>query len=214
MLALCVLAGCGGSSTPPRLADGSPPPDLPEELAHLGDGVMTEVSAMPATVIDPSDRAACGLFPASGVTDGSVIRRVGVSGISVTFAVDSSIRACDVIASPAPDPDRPAGSPWCGGSYGRTVDGRLADPRLDLCTAKGGDLTAFAWVQPGARTRWVVVSDRGRREVYPVAGGLPVRVTTIDGVDRESSSASFDVEEYGPRGSRLREYTLKASVAG
>ena len=41
-----------------------------------------------------------------------------------------------------------------------------------------------------------------------------MRVTTTDGVEPESSRASFDVEEYAADGRKLREYVLEAAVAG
>jgi hypothetical protein len=215
LMSLGVLAGCGGGApAPPQLFDGSTSPDVPDALSSLEGVVMTTTSMRPASVIDPGDRAACGLFPASAVTDGLVVRRVGVNGASVTFEVGSSLRACDTIPDPAADPDRPEGSPWCGGSFGRFTNERLLDPRLDLCTAAGGALTAFAWVEPTARTEWVVVRDGGRREVYATAGSLPVRVTTVDGVDADASRAAFEIEEYERDGHKLREYTLRAAVAG
>jgi hypothetical protein len=41
-----------------------------------------------------------------------------------------------------------------------------------------------------------------------------VRVTTTDGVEPESSRASFDVAEYAADGAKLREYVLETAVAG
>ena len=58
------------------------------------------------------------------------------------------------------------------------------------------------------------MSDAGRREVYEVAESLPVRVTTTEGVELESSRASFAIEEYAADGSKLREYVLETAVAG
>ena len=63
-------------------------------------------------------------------------------------------------------------------------------------------------------TEWVVVEDAGKREVYQVADSLPVRVTTTDGTAPESSRASFPIEEYAADGTKQREYTLEAAVAG
>ena len=57
------------------------------------------------------------------------------------------------------------------------------------------------------------MTDAGRREVYEVAESLPVRVTTTENVN-PAGSASFDIEEYAADGSKLREYTLEAQVAG
>jgi hypothetical protein len=60
--------------------------------------------------------------------------------------------------------------------------------------------------------KWVVVSDGGTREVYEVAESLPVRVTTTENIGL--GKASFAIEEYAADGSKLREYTLEAQVAG
>jgi hypothetical protein len=158
------------------------------------------------------------LYPASGSPPRrpTLVERVGRVGRSLTVVpgAGSAVVACDSIIAPAADPDRPRGSPWCGASYGRMVGRRLTDPRLDLCTEANGELTAFAWVQPARHTRWVVIRDDGGREVYPVGGGWPVRVTTRAGIDEESSSASFEIEEYGRDGRRLLSYTLRTAVAG
>ena len=123
---------------------------------------------------------------------------------------------CDKILDPinVEDPDMPGGGIWCGGAAGRLDNGMLNDPRLDLCTNTDDELTAFAWVEPRPDAKWVVVSDADKREVYEVAESLPVRVTTTDGTAPESSKASFDIEEYGADGTKLREYTLEAAVAG
>lgn len=157
---------------------------------------------------------ACGLPPE---VDTGVVERVGLRGASLTFVGDgSSLYGCDAVPDPstAAEPDRPYDGIWCGAAAGRLDDGTLNDPRLDLCTNTDGELTAFAWVEPQPDAKWVVVSDAGKREVYQVAESLPVRVTTTDGTQPESSRASFDIEEYAPDGSKLREYTLEAAVAG
>ena len=146
-----------------------------------------------------------------------VVERTGVAGSGLTFAYPGApaFYACDAIPDPLPpDPDRAEGNPWCGGSYGRTIHGRLTDPRLHLCQAQSGRLVGFVWVHAGRGARWVVVRDGGRREIYETTGAEPVRVTTVDGVDAEHSSAAFDIEEYGADGTRLRSYTLQTAVAG
>jgi hypothetical protein len=146
-----------------------------------------------------------------------VVERVGVNGSSWTFTgKGSSLHACDTIPEPstAEEPDRPYDGLWCGADTGRLDDGVLNDPRLDLCANTDGELTGFAWVEPQPATKWVVVSDDGHREIYEVAESLPVRVTTTEGVQQESSRASFDIEEYAEDGPKLREYVLETAVAG
>jgi len=219
LVTLVTLAGCGGRSTPPpQLADGTDSPPLPAVLSGLDDAVMTRVRVARAAELDPALLRTC-LFRSDVQLGGRsiVVERVGVVGWDVTFAYPGgpAFYACDAIPdSLPPDSDRPKGSPWCGGSYGRTVRRRLTDPRLHLCQARDGKLVGFVWVHAGRRARWVAVRDGDRREVYETAGAMPVRVTTTAGVDTATSSASFGIEEYGADGTRLRAYTLRASVAG
>jgi hypothetical protein len=47
-----------------------------------------------------------------------------------------------------------------------------------------------------------------------VAGALPVRIWTRDGVRYERSSADFDVTQRGPDGRALAHERLHAAVAG
>ena len=145
-----------------------------------------------------------------------VVERVGLRGSSLTFRTGSTLYGCDKIPNPftAEDPDLPYGGIWCASPNGRFDEGALNDPRLSLCPNTKNDVTAFVWVEPQADAKWIVVSDAGRREVYEVAAGLPVRVATTDGVQPENSRASFDVEEYSADGHELRAYTLDAAVAG
>ena len=51
-------------------------------------------------------------------------------------------------------------------------------------------------------------------EVYPVAGGLPVRIWTRDGVRYERSRAVFDVTQRAADGRKLVHEQLRAEVAG
>jgi hypothetical protein len=212
---LLALAGCGGGESPPQLVDGSTAPEVPAALEPLDAAAMTHTRVIPLRQLDKGRFTACGHSPVPGGT--VFVERVGVHGSSWTFAGEgTSIYACDAIPEPssAEEPDRPYDGLWCGASAGRLDDGTLNDPRLDLCTNTDRELTGFAWVEPQAATRWVVVSDAGTREVYEVAESLPVRVTTTEGVRPGSSRASFDVEEYAANGDNLREYVLEAAVAG
>jgi hypothetical protein len=213
-----VAAGCGGkASSPPSLVGGSRPPPIPAVLAEkLGDAVMTRVRVARAEAIDPVRLRTC-TQPARMLLGqrSIVVERTGVAGASLGFAVPAEgLYACQSIPDPVPDRDRPKGSPWCVGSYGRTVGGRLTDPRLSLCESEGGRWTAFVWVEPVKQARWVVVRDGPQREIYEVAGSLPVRVTTTSGVRPQRSAASFDVEQYAADGAKLASYVLDAVVAG
>jgi hypothetical protein len=205
------LAGCGVDDSSPQLVDGTRAETLPAELADLDDAVMTRVTVVQAGEV--SDLAACDLAPESELAE--VVERVGLRGSSVTFVHGTALYGCNAIPGPPVlDPDDPGDGVWCSGAAGRLDADGLNDPRLSLCQDADSNLTAFAWVEPDADAKWLVVSDAGTREVYEVAAGLPVRVTTTDDVELESSRASFEIEEYAADGAKLREYVLEAVVAG
>ena len=211
---LIALAGCGGGDSPPRLVDRSEVADLPTQLADLDDGVLTRTEVKSETDLDHAEYEACGVPEDSGGR--VVVERTGLHGSSLTIESGYLVYGCDRVPDPATaeDPDRPYGGIWCGAANGRIDEDGLNDPRLSLCPDTDGDVTAFAWVEPSAGAKWIAISDAGGREVYEVAESLPVRVTTTDGIQPESSRASFGVEEYGPDGTKLREYVLEAAVAG
>jgi hypothetical protein len=211
---LLALAGCGGGDSPPQLVDGSQAAELPAELADIDDAVLTATEVKNERDLDQDDYAACGV-PGDG-GDRNVVERTGLHGSSLTIDSGRQLFGCDKIPDPftAEDPDLPLGGIWCAGVNGRIDEGGLNDPRLSLCTNTEDDITSFAWVEPLPNASWVVVSDEGTREIYEVAESLPVRVTTTEGVQPESSRASFDVEEYAADGSKLREYVLETAVAG
>ena len=73
---------------------------------------------------------------------------------------------------------------------------------------------ALVWVEPDPRTRFVAVRQPGYAEVYRTAGGLPVRISSVDGVSLERSSATVDVSEHDRGGSLVRKYRVDAAVAG
>jgi hypothetical protein len=214
LVVLTALAGCGGGDSPPQLVDGSTAARLPAELDGLDDAVLTRTEVKNETDLDQDEYEACGV-PADG-GDRTVVERTGLHGSSLTIESGSLLHGCDKIPDPltAEDPDLPFGGIWCASPNGRIDAGVLNDPRLDLCTNTDSELTGFAWVEPQPATKWVVISDAGKREVYEVAESLPVRVTTMEGVQLESSRASFDIEEYAADGSKLREYVLETGVAG
>jgi hypothetical protein len=200
------VAGCGDNRAPPeRLLDGSrataPKVDL--------EGVDVPEIATKVDLAPPRSIASC-FGPTGTRTSGSVLRRVGVNGISITFGASGrSVYACDSSTS------RPGRDRWCGRAYGRLQDRALTDPRLDLtCVTEDGNPMAFVWIEPEVGTRYVVVGQDGFVEVYAVAGDLPVRVTTIKHIAEAESAASVHVSEHDRRGTLLRSYTLEARVAG
>jgi hypothetical protein len=137
-----------------------------------------------------------------------VVERDGLLGASLTISDPGSpwLYGCDF---------RPRGSMVCGAAVGEWRAQRLNDPRLDiLCTDRTGHSLGAAWVVPLPRARSVAVHVRRLTEVYPVAGGLPVRIWTRVGVRYERSSAVFDVTQRGPDGRPLAHERLHAAVAG
>jgi hypothetical protein len=213
-LALGLSAACqGDGSAPETLLDGSDAVATGLELDNVsGKLVQTRVRATLARDVRTGSLAAACLGINAGETPpaGLVVERIGVSGETVTFRDASGLRACDDSDGP-----READRRWCGGAFGRLDRGRLRDPRLDIgCRSADGDPIAFVWVEPDPRTRFVAVRQPGYVEVYRSAGGLPVRVSSVDGVSLERSSASVDVSEHDRGGNLIREYGIDAAVAG
>jgi hypothetical protein len=213
VVVLMALAGCGGGDSPPQLADGSTAASVPAELAELEDAVLTRTEVKNESDLDRDEYEACPVPRDSG--DRTVVERTGVHGSSLTIESGYLLFGCDEIPDPdtVVDPDRPYDGIWCGSGTGRLDDGKLNDPRLSLCQNTDGEIRAFVWVEPQAGTKWVVVSDAGKREIYEVAEGLPVRVMTTKNID-PVGRASFAIEEYAADGAKLREYVLDAQVAG
>jgi hypothetical protein len=214
-LVLLAVAGCTGDAPPPptRLSDGSPARPPPVTLS----GVDGPRIATRARVVPPGEAkrhaatAAC--IGSRGAVADVAVERIDADGLTVTFRdpEGESLYGCD-------SDDRSGGGTngerWCAHAFGLLAAGRLRDPRLSLgCRDTDGRPVGFAWVQPSADTAYVVVSRDGYSAVYPVAGGLPVRVGT-ENVDIESSSATFDVAEHARDGRRLRVYELEAAVSG
>lgn len=202
-------------SPPTRLLDGSTARSPSVELEGVDETpIQTSVSVVHASRLVPGSRAATCLDRNDGRdTTGPVVTRVGVTGESVTLQTSSglALRACDGI-----DDRRGEHHRWCGSAFGLLERGRLRDPRLDLagCVSAMGKPVAFAWVEPGRRTSYVVVGHDDYSEAYRVIGGLPVRVTTTTGIDLERSSASFEISEHDRSGELLSSYTLETRVAG
>jgi hypothetical protein len=214
LAALVQVACLGGGGPPSQLVDGSPARTQSVRLA----GVSSRQVATKAAALDLRDTAAgpvarCLAATREQVPRAPIVRRVGVDGASVTFRTASGhgLVACDGTAL-----NTQRDLTWCGTALARVRDKRLLDPRLDLasCSTPSGDSVAFAWVEPGPRTRYVAVGRHGFVEVYRVIAGLPVRVATTSGIDPRTSSASFDVSEHDAEGQRFHSYTLRTSVAG
>lgn len=199
---------------PTTLMDGSSADELFVDFEGVdGHAVLTSVRIADAIDVAGAPRVAtCLRHDWSKRPLGAIVVRVGVSGESVTFRDQSrrGLYGCDNSEGPREE-DRS----WCGGAFGRLYAGDLRDPRLDMgaCMTREGTPLGFAWIEPGPNVEYVVVEQSGYAEVYAVAGGLPVRVTT-SAVDTEHSSATFEVSEHTSDGTRIHDYRLEASVAG
>jgi hypothetical protein len=149
-----------------------------------------------------------------GAVDGAVIvERIGVFGESLTFADDAgkTLYSCDG----GTDPSGERRPPWCGGSSGRLLHGRLLDPRLDiLCRDHEGRPLAYAWVVPVPGAHWIGVDQGSYTEVYEVLAGLPVRVATLRGIQLGRSRATFAVTQFDATGKALVKGPLETAVAG
>jgi hypothetical protein len=215
-LVAMAVAACAGDEKPPALIDGTPA-ERPSAVTLEGigeDQIATTVNVVDARRVAPTTRPAqCLRRARDHDAVGPVVARVGVNGESVTFRASSgqSLIACDRAAATSE-----GRHVWCGIAVGRLEHGRLLDPRLDLagCRTAAADPVAFAWVEPGRTARYVTVGQPGFTEVYRVVSGLPVRITTTSGIDREGSRASFRITEHDREGRLLGAYTLDARVAG
>jgi hypothetical protein len=202
------------ADAPNRLLDGASAREMSVELDGVeGPTVLTSAALLEVKSIEAgSQAAACLNRPLQPAAQGSAVIRVGVMSESVTAreAGRAAVFGCNDSPGAREDSRR-----WCGGGYGTLTAGRLTDPRLDIiCTTDEGEQVGFAWVEPGNGTRYLAVEQPEYTEVYEPAGDLPVRIFTLSGVDLETASATFDVSEHDAEGRRLREYELKAVVAG
>ena len=147
----------------------------------------------------------------SGRPDPPVVHRVGTSGESVTFEDGSGrgLQACDGAGGAAR-------RRWCGHVFGQLRAGRLSDPRLDLggCRTTAGRPIAFAWIEPGSGTRYVVVRRDGFAEAYEASAGLPVRVSVTESVDLARWRAVVEATEHSRSGRLLRTHVVEAAVSG
>jgi hypothetical protein len=118
------------------------------------------------------------------------------------------LESCDAIGV------RIEGRRWCAASTGTLYGGRLRDPRLTLCRPRRGAPVAFIWVTPRPGARWIGIRRGRRTEVYRVAAGLPVRVSSDRNVRIKGSSATFYVRHYDARGRLILRQIVVARVAG
>jgi hypothetical protein len=175
---------------------------------------MTSAAVVPIDAIEPdSVPASClrGQFGHLAVV-GSAVVRVGAASESVTFEEPAhrGVFACSNSAGPREEDRR-----WCSVAYGQLYSGKLRDPRLSIaCKTTDGASVGFVWVEPEPNVRYVAVEQPEYTEVYEPAGGLPIRIATVSGVDIATSSATFDVSEHDEDGGLLRKYELEAFVAG
>jgi hypothetical protein len=204
-----LLAGCdnGGSPSPVRrLLYGEPA----QELTAVSGSVIAIGRVLDAATLG---RRFTSCSPAGALNGTVIVERIGVFGESLTFADDAgkTLYSCDGGTDPAGE-RRP---PWCGGSSGRLLHGRLLDPRLDiLCRDREGRPLAYAWVEPVPGAHWIGVDQGSYTEVYEVLAGLPVRVATLRGIQLGRSRASFAVTQFDATGKALVEGPLEAAVAG
>lgn len=216
VVALLLIAGCDSdaSGVPTNLVNGSPILEPPLELGGVdGPVVMTWVETSQMHEIEfGSEITKCVERAVDDLPSGPIVIRAGVSGESVTFGSRSGhgLYGCD-----NSEGQREAGRLACGVAFGQLVAGRLRDPRVNVgaCKTEDGAPLGFAWVEPTRRASYVTVEQDGYFEVYPTAGGLPIRVTT-DEVEIERSSASFRITEHEAAGKLIRRYRLEARVAG
>ena len=210
-----LAAGCSSESEKPpsQLVDGTKVAEPAVRVDAPRPQILTRVASTSvnrATLGTPAGE--CLRAAREHAAKGPIVVRIGVSGLSVTFRTDSrrTLVACD--GSHAIGTHERS---WCGRAYGRLEMARLLDPRLDLagCQTSAGDTIAFAWFEPGRDAAYLGVRQDGYTEIYPVAGRLPVRVTTR-AVAPDRSGATFEISEHSATGLLLRSSTLEARVAG
>jgi hypothetical protein len=210
---LLVAGGCGeDSNVPAALLDGSSPPKIPVELEGVAHPVLTRVAVLDVGKVVPGSAvgACLGTGALAARPPLRAVHRIGVSGESMTLRRGSGLHGCDR-GRRGLESDRR----WCGLTFANLYGSHLRDPRLDLgCTSTAGGPMGFAWVEPQLDTRYVGVEQPGYVEVYTVASGLPVRVSTIADVEIEGSRASFRISEHDAAGAVVRRYVLNAAVAG
>jgi hypothetical protein len=172
--------------------------------------IPTSVRLLRAARIDATLRECRGAGPREWTPRTIVVDRRSGARRSLAFrsADRRFIASCDAIGV------RIEGRRWCAPSTGTLFAGRLRDPRLTLCQARGRRPIAFVWVTPRPRARWIGVLQGARIELYRVAGGLPVRVSSDRNVHISGSRATFFVRQYDGDGKLVTRQTITARVSG
>jgi hypothetical protein len=215
-LALLLLAdGCGGSGLDPpdRLSDGSTPPPVPAELQSIDGAVLVGTRVVRGRDLEHEPYVDC-LKNVAGGAPGVAVERVTADGRTLTFATADrrDLIACDG----APRALEPRGS-WCGEASGRwEVGGRIADGRLGItnCLSADREPVAYVFVNPAPRARWLVVDHDHFREIYDASDPYPVRISTTDRIDEDTSSLKVRVRSYDADGKKVGDEVLQAVVAG
>ncbi|HEU5211230.1 MAG TPA: hypothetical protein VFU10_00510 [Gaiellaceae bacterium] len=212
---LLAAGGCGGSGllAPDRLSDGSTPPALPAALKGIEGAVMTGTRTLHGRDLEDAPAVDCIKNMPGGAPPLAAVEAVTVDGHTLTFSTADRQRlvACDGAARRRPS------RRWCGTATTRWLGGGgIEDPRLDLanCLTADGATVAYTWVVPPARARWLVVDHDHFREVYDAGSAYPVRVSTTDGIDVKTSSATIHVRSYDAAGKEVGDDTVNAQVAG
>jgi hypothetical protein len=214
LAAAALLVGCSGGDdeTARTLIDGTSAGPADVSLQGLEDDLVVTSNILVPTSSLHLDSAAgsCIQQFEHKLGDRAVVRLgVAIETVTVGQADARAVLGCDNSIG-----EREGNRRWCGSAYGSIDRGRLTDPRLSIGCQVGGRPIGFIWIQPTDGARYVAVEQPDYTEVYEVAGGLPIRIATLSGVDVETSSATFEISEYDSDGRRLREQTLEAFVAG
>ena len=201
-----LAAGCGRSHLPQRLIDGQ----RAQQFSPVHGSVIAMSRVLRGTMLG-TRFSLC--RPAALAGDPLVVERIGVVGESLTFLDrrDRTVYSCDGGVDPAGEHR----GPWCSGSAGRMIGGRLLDPRLDVaCRDRAERPLAYVWVEPVAGARWIGVDQGSYTEIYESLAGLPVRVASTRNVQLDRSRAAFGITQYDVHGRELVRGVLEAAVAG
>lgn len=220
LVAACVLAAtaCGGTQQPVTLADGSTGARIPAALGRLGhSAVLTTARTISTRALDARARACIALTTGRALARGQTfVERVDHFGSSLTFQRHGSpfVIGCTSAAHTPGASDVGGKAVWCGHVVGEIRAGHLVDPRLDIaCRTRTGSPLGSAWIEPVVHAKWIVARGHALTQIYPTAGSLPVRVTTLS-ADLPTATAVFRVEQYDAQGTRVSEETLRTAVAG
>jgi hypothetical protein len=196
VLAAGAAVGAGGT------ARGEPPP--------LPGAIVTTTHVRHAQELAATLRRCRGRGPRDWTNATVVVDRRYGPRRSLTYRTSDgrSLASCDSIGVAI------EGRRWCGAATGTLWGGRLRDPRLLLCVPRSSRPVAFIWVTPAHRARWIGVAAGRQTELYRVADGLPVRVSTDRNVHIRGSTATFFVRQYAANGEVISRRRIAAGVAG